>query len=122
VTVQIERSGRVVQTIVWSRPARHGRFQVRWNGTDASGKPLPQATYEPRVHLSRARRTIVLPNPIALDTTPPRVVVVRFFPHRALTPDKNHLHDRLDVDGKERYYSRFTRLDDHPARGVVVVR
>jgi hypothetical protein len=127
VTVQVERAGRVVQTIVRSRPARPGRFEVRWNGLDGSGRPFPEATYKPRVHLSRARRTIVLPNPIVLDTTPPRVVVVRFFPHGALTPDKNHIHERLDVryrvsepahvslyvDGKGRYYSRFTRLDDH---------
>src|SRR5437899_2638675 len=61
VTVGIERDGKVVQTLVRDRPARKGWFRVRWDGRDTAGRPFPEGSYKPRVHLGRARRTIVLP-------------------------------------------------------------
>jgi hypothetical protein len=125
ITVAIERGGKVVLTLVRDRPAQAGWFRARWDGRDAAGRPLPEGVYEPRVHLGRARRTIVLPNPVRLDTTRPTLEVERFFP-RVITPDRNRIHERFEVryrvdepahvslyvDGKARYLSRFANLED----------
>jgi hypothetical protein len=125
VTVAIERGGKVVQTLVRAHAARRGWFRVRWLGRDSAGRPFPDGSYMPRVHLRRAHRTIVLPNPIVLDTAPPRLSVGHFFP-ALLTPDHNRIHERFEVryhvnepahvslyvDGKARFFSRFTNLDD----------
>jgi flagellar hook capping protein FlgD len=121
VTVSIERDGSVVRTIVRDRSAARGPFGVRWDGLADDGRLAPDGVYKPRVHLSRAHRTIVLPNPIRIDTKPPRVSVLGWIPRRrVLTPDGNFRHERLEVrdrvsepahvilyvNGKRRYRSR----------------
>ena len=53
-----------------------GRVVIRWDGLGDDGQPLPEGEYRPRVHLREERRTIVLPNPIEIDVTPPRARVV----------------------------------------------
>jgi FlgD Ig-like domain len=50
-----------------------GDVHVSWNGRDGSGEPLPDGVYFPLVHLRKAGRTIDLPNPIRIDTMPPRI-------------------------------------------------
>lgn len=121
VTVSIERDGSVVRTIVRDQPARRGPFRVRWDGLGDDGRLAPDGVYKPRVHLARAHRTIVLPNPIRVDTKSPRVTVLGWLPRRhVLTPDGNFRNERLEVryrvtepahvilyvNGKRRYRSR----------------
>ena len=97
VTVKIENDqGTIVRTLVAGKAAARGRFSVRWDGRDDAGNPLPQGSYKPRVHLARAHRTIVLPNPIRIDTTPPTIRVVRpLVP--VISPDGDHRRDQVRV-------------------------
>lgn len=124
-TLSIERDGEIVRTLVSGRSVPRGGFAASWDGRDDGGRVLPDGSYEPRVHLARAHRTIVLPNPIRIDTRPPAVAVVRWFP-KVLTPDGNYLHERLEVryrvsekavallfvGGKRVFRSRFQRTQD----------
>ena len=96
VTLSMQRDGEVVRTLVAGRSVPKGRFGASWDGRDDAGRVLPDGSYEPRVHLARAHRTIVLPNPIRIDTKAPHVAVVRWFP-KVLTPDGNYRHERLEV-------------------------
>jgi len=124
-TVAIERGGKVVRTIVRGRPTPRGRVRVLWDGKDDSGVLLPDGSYMPRVHLAHAHKTIVLPNPIRVDTRPPRVSDVHVL-RREISPDRDRRHDllrvryRVDeparatlyVNGVRRVVGRFPRLSD----------
>src|SRR5262249_9350112 len=60
------------------------------------GRVVPQGTYRPRVKLALNRRTIVLPNPIRIDTTAPRVKSVEVAP-RLFSPDGDGRSDHFTV-------------------------
>jgi hypothetical protein len=97
VTVQIEDGqGRVVRTLVAGKASPRGRFRVVWDGLADAGRALPEGSYKPRVHLAHAHRTIVLPNPISIDTTPPTIRVVRPIPP-VISPDGDHRRDQVRV-------------------------
>ena len=126
ITLSIENGDhRVVRTIVADHAARRGSFRRYWDGRDESGAVVPDGVYKPRVHLAHQHRTIVLPNPITVDTKPPQVTVLSWIPRgRVLTPDRNFRHERLQVryrlsepahvilyvGGKRRYRSRSQQL------------
>jgi flagellar hook capping protein FlgD len=121
-TLSIENGDqKVIRTIVADHAAGRGRFGRWWDGRDNTGAVVPDGVYKPRVHLAHQHRTIVLPNPIAIETKRPSVRVVSWIPRRhVLTPDRNFLHERLEVHyrvsepahvvlyvgGKRRYRSR----------------
>ena len=125
-TLSIQSSGgKVVRTIVADHRVRRGGFGRWWDGRDDAGAVVPDGVYEPRVHLVNQHRTIVLPNPISVETKPPSVRVLSWIPRRhVLTPDRNFLHERLEVryrvsepahvilyvGGKRRYRSRSQQL------------
>ena len=67
----IDRNGDSVRTLVRDSPTPRGRVTLHWDGRDDSGSIVPEGSYKPRVHLAAERRTIVLPNPIRVDVTPP---------------------------------------------------
>lgn len=102
--------GAVARTIVDSRPTARGMVHFVWNGRDDAGRVVPVGTYKPRVHLDEQHRTIVLPNPIRVDTTPPRVLLVGVKP-RVFSPDGDGRADRVRV----RY-----RLSE-PAHALLIV-
>ena len=53
---------------------------------------FPDGVYKPVVKLERSHRTLVLPNPIRLDTKPP-VITVRKTPHAIISPDGDGHND-----------------------------
>jgi len=82
VTVAIVRgeSDSVVRTLASRRPYGRGPVVLRWDGRGRRGRVVAEDTYRARVELVRQRRDFLIPNPIRLDTTRPRVtfeVVVR---------------------------------------------
>ncbi|MFO7573352.1 MAG: FlgD immunoglobulin-like domain containing protein [Gaiellaceae bacterium] len=111
VTVDLlDRDGESVRTLVRDRPEQRGRVSYAWDGRDDDERVVAEGIYRPRVQLRRNGRTIVLPNPIRVDTTPPRIRVVRVFP-RVFSPDGDGRRDRITA-----WYTI-----DEPARAMMLV-
>ena len=91
----VNAAGSPVRTLI-SNERRSGAVSVRWDGRDESGGVVPEGTYKPRVHLDDQRRTIELPNPMRVDTTPPRVLSVEVDP-RGFSPDGDGRRDKTAV-------------------------
>lgn len=111
VTVTI-RSGShdVVDTLAHDRPYRRGWVRLRWDGIQPSGIVAADGAYTPYVHLAREHRTIGLPNPIQVDTSPPKTVGVA-LPRRLISPDGDGRGDRVTIRYKL----------DAPARAILYV-
>jgi len=74
ITLQLVNSvGQPVTQLVHNRLLSAGFKRFRWNGRNAHGTVLPNGAYRPEVIFALLHRTIVLPSPIKLDTTPPRL-------------------------------------------------
>jgi hypothetical protein len=117
----LDRDGDVVRTLVHGRRFGRGRKRFTWNGRDAEGRVVRDGEYRPRVKVGS--RTIVLPNPIQVDTTRPRIVLVAVRPG-VLRPSGRgaaiHVRYRVDepahalllVDGVVRVRTRWQRRDE----------
>jgi hypothetical protein len=92
----IDSGGRVVREL--ARDQLQGRRFVSyaWDGRDGAGRVVDEGTYKPRVHLDRQRRTIVMPNPIRVDTTPPRITSFTARPV-VISPDGDGRSDRAKI-------------------------
>lgn len=147
VTVDLlDTAGRSVRTLVRNRREPAGRVSYTWDGRDNADRIVPEGRYRPRVQLERNGRTIVLPNPIRVDTAAPRVRMVRVSP-RVFSPDGDGSRDRITstyeinerarammlIDGQRRVLAKFPsregklvwfgRIDGRPVRpGVYEVR
>jgi FlgD Ig-like domain len=120
----LDRGGRSIRTIVRERREAAGRVSYTWDGRDNLGRVVPEGVYRPRVQLERNGRTIVLPNPIRVDTTAPQIRLVRVFP-RVFSPDADGQRDRVTatyrideranaimlVDGRQRVQSKFRKVE-----------
>ncbi|HSC92845.1 MAG TPA: FlgD immunoglobulin-like domain containing protein [Gaiellaceae bacterium] len=104
----VDDAGDVVRTLFTGRRRGVGAVTATWDGRDDAGRVVAEGRYRPRVHLDRERRTIVLPNPIVVDTTSPTVRVVSVRP-RAFSPDGDGRSDKVSV---------AYELDE-PAHGVL---
>jgi hypothetical protein len=126
VTVDIlDSRGRRVATLVRDDRQPKGRVSYTWDGKNDLGIVVPEGRYRPRVRLREHGRTIVLPNPIRVDTTAPKIRITRLFP-RVFTPGSAGGHNRVTawyetdeparplllVDGQRRVLGRF-----RPAKG-----
>ena len=124
-----DRSGRSVDTLVAGTYVRHGRLTYVWDGKDDFGVRAPDGIYKPEVHLSRDHRTILLPNPIALDTKPPVVKDVKvsravFSPDGDKRGDVVVLHYRFDSPARVLVYLGSERIlfgRSHQESGHVVL-
>ncbi len=116
----IDANGHTVRKLVERARFARGKQSFVWNGRTDDGAIAPDGAYRPRVHLARAHQTIVLPNPIRVDTTPPKTTLVSIEPHE-LTPvhRKAKVRYRVSeqakgivyVDGRRVVVSRFYPLD-----------
>jgi hypothetical protein len=112
-TVWIEDAhGRRVRTLLPVRTERAGAsLDLVWDGLGDDGLIEPDGAYRPVVKLERSHRTIVLPNPIRVDTVPPRIFVPKpLYP--VLSPDGDRHGDLFRV----RY-----RVSE-PAHAILFVR
>lgn len=147
VTVRmLDSRGGVVRTLVEDRREVKGRVSYTWDGRDDLDRVVPEGIYRPRVELERNGRTIVLPNPMRVDTTPPVVTLVSVRP-RIFSPDGDGRRDRVSarfrleekarptllVDGSQQALGRFGKrqgrllwfgkIDGKPVRpGVYEIR
>jgi hypothetical protein len=109
-TVRIRRGDAVVDTLVEDKAYRAGWVRLAWDGIQANGIAVDDGSYLPSVHLESERRTIVLPNPIEVDTVAPKVLGAQPKP-LLLSPDNDGRGDLLTV----RYRT------SEPAHGVLYV-
>ncbi len=124
----VDSDGRVVRSLVENGLYGRGRHHFTWNGRDDAGAIVPEGSYRPRIHIGGSGRTLVLPNPIRVDVTRPRVTASSVRPP-SFSPDgdghadvvrvsyriSEHAHAILFVNGKQRVLTRF-----QPVRGEVV--
>jgi flagellar hook capping protein FlgD len=92
----IDSKGDVVRQLARRRPQGRAAVSYVWDGRDSEGNVVDEGSYKPRVHLDRARRTIVMPNPIRVDVTPPRVVSFTARP-LVISPDGDGRSDRARI-------------------------
>jgi hypothetical protein len=87
---------RPVRTLVAAAVLPRGPSILRWNGRDDLGAVAKEGTYFFEVHLARQRRTILLPNPIRLDSSAPKRPKAK--PNRpAFSPDGDHQADTVSI-------------------------
>lgn len=79
----VDAQDRQVAVLIDGKPRKKGIVRATWRGAG-----VPDGFYRPRVHLRRAHKTIVLPNPIRVDTKPPRFVALKLRP-RVLRPGRH---------------------------------
>ena len=108
----VDSHDRLVRTLIRDRPyvALH-RLEWNWNGRDNNGRIVPQGVYHPRVHFADRDRTIVLPNSIRVDTTPPKIKALGVRP-RVFSPDG---------DGRAEGIAVRYRVNESSARAVLLV-
>jgi hypothetical protein len=111
VTVDLlDGDGERVRRLVRDRRELRGRVSYVWDGRDDLDRIVEDGVYRPRVMLQERGRTIVLPNPIRVDTKAPRIRLLRAFP-RVISPDGDGRRDRL--------VAQFEI--DEPARAMMLV-
>lgn len=93
VTVRDSRGHRV-RELVGSGRFGKGLVGLTWDGRDDSGTLVPEGSYRIRIELRDAGRTIVLPYPIRVDVTPPRLRLVSYGP-RVFSPDGDRRSDNV---------------------------
>ena len=111
VTVDLlDAAGESVRTLVRDRDEPRGRASYTWDGRDDADLVVPEGRYRPRVRLEDHGRTIVLPNPISVDTTAPQIRIRSLSP-RVFSPDGDGRRDRVIT----------TYEIDEPARAMLLV-
>lgn len=86
-----------VRTLLPTRTERAGSLiDLVWNGFADDGVIVPDGVYRPVVKLETSHLTTVLPNPIRIDTVPPKIVVPHPL-HPILSPDGDHHGDLFRV-------------------------
>ncbi len=93
VTVR-DSQGHEVRELVGGGRFRKGLVGLTWDGRDDAGQLVPEGSYRIRIELRDARRTIVLPYPIRVDVTPPRLRLLSYGP-RVFSPDGDHRSDNV---------------------------
>lgn len=92
----LDTNRRLVDTVLDRAPEPRGTRVFRWDGRTNEGGVAPDGTYFVEVHLARQHRTLLLPNPIVLDTQPPELTAAS--PVRpAFSPDGDHQADSVTV-------------------------
>jgi hypothetical protein len=116
----LDSDRRSIRTLVRNRREQAGRVTYVWDGRDDAGRVVREGIYRPRVRLRQHGRTIVLPNPIRVDTTAPVITLERVLP-RVFSPDGDGRADRVTaeyeineparammlVNGRRRVLSKF---------------
>jgi hypothetical protein len=97
VTIEIlDAELRPVRLLVGSESVPRGRTVFRWDGRTNFGGRAPDGVYRVQIHLDRQRRTILFPDRIVLDTTPPEVLDVHAS-RPQFSPDGDTVGDSVSI-------------------------
>ena len=100
ITATVVDSGRhLVDTLVYRVRMPKGRHTFTWNGRTDAGAVARDGTYRFEIHLANQHRTILLPNPIALETKLPAVLDAGAV-RSAFSPDGDHQSDTVTIHYK----------------------
>jgi flagellar hook assembly protein FlgD len=100
VTVSILDSHRhEVDTLAYRVPEPRGRRFFVWNGRTDAGTIAPDGTYRMEVHFANQHRTILIPNPIVLESKPPAVLDAGAV-RSVFSPDGDHQSDTVTIHYK----------------------
>src|SRR5262245_43424666 len=122
----VDANDTLVRTLVRHRLFSRGAHHFTWNGLDDDGVVVPEGKYRPRVRLERTAKTFVLPTPITVDVTPPKIRLVTERP-RVISPDgdgrsdvvrvtyriSERAHALLYVAGRQAARTKFQRRRDN---------
>ncbi len=100
VTATVVDSGRhPVDSLVYRVRMPKGRHTFTWNGRTDAGAVAPDGTYRFEIHLANQHRTILLPNPISLESKLPAVLDAGAV-RPAFSPDGDHQSDTVTIHYK----------------------
>ncbi len=83
-----------VRTLATGERRQRGVARFRWDGRDDDGAVVADGRYRLRLELADADRTIVVPTPIRVDATPPRIRLLAATPE-VFSPDGDRKRDRV---------------------------
>jgi hypothetical protein len=90
----VDADGEHVRTLASALRRPRGNVRFTWNGRDDDGDVVRDGVYRLRLGLRERDRSIVIPTPIRVDATPPRVDLVDLRP-RVFSPDGDGRGDRV---------------------------
>jgi hypothetical protein len=93
-----DSDGDSVRTLLHAQREPRGRLVLKWDGKDASAAIVPDGTYKVRLSFEGSDRSILVPNPIRVDTAPPEAELVSVEPH--VVKSKEAM--KIVVDSNER--------------------
>ena len=110
INVRFRRSDRVTVTILDAHRSEvdtlayrvlvpRGRRMFTWNGRTDAGTVLKDGTYGMEIHLENQHRTILLPNPLVLETKLPAVLDAGAV-RPSFSPDGDHQADTITIHYK----------------------
>jgi hypothetical protein len=91
-----DAGGGVVATLADGEYVPRGPVSWTWRGRTDLGRRATDGVYRPEIHLAREHRTILLPNPITLDTHPPKVLAVESS-RDTISPDHDSVGDSIKI-------------------------
>lgn len=85
-----------VDTLLYRVHAPRGWRTFIWNGLDDAGRTPADGTYHLEIHFANQRRTILLPNPLVLETKVPAVLDAGVTP-KTFSPDGDGQSDHVSL-------------------------
>jgi FlgD Ig-like domain len=92
----VDAARRPMLRLLRSKPESAGPHTFVWFGRTGEGTVAPDGAYLFQVKLADARRTILLPNRVRVDTSPPRVLTAKPN-HPDFSPDGDHQSDSVRI-------------------------
>jgi hypothetical protein len=111
----VDSDGADVRNLAAASPREPGRIVLLWDGTDDQGSIVPDGTYRLRLRFERSDRSIVVPNPIRVDTRAPAVELVGVTPRAPELGEEVTVAARTSEEARLLVYANGKRV----ARGRV---
>ncbi len=92
----VDSEGEEIRALAAASPREPGRTVLLWDGKDDRGAVVPDGIYRLRLHFERSNRSIVVPNPIRVDTRAPSIELVSVAPRAPMPAEEVTVAARSD--------------------------